>query len=65
MTRPVLHLRQVSYLEARSCQVESRYLEVLRQLQDTKTLNAAQQEALQKLVEEALKGDTPQHEVTR
>lgn len=35
--------------------MESRYLEVLRQLQDTKALDAAQQEAVQKLVEDALK----------
>lgn len=46
---------QAAYLEACNCQVESRYLEVLRQLQDTKSLDAAQHQAVQKLVEEALK----------
>lgn len=46
---------QAAYLEACNCQVESRYLEVLRQLQDTKSLDAAQQQAVQKLVADALK----------
>lgn len=46
---------KTSYLEARICQMESSYLEVLRQLQDTKTLDAAQREAVQKLVGDALK----------
>lgn len=35
--------------------MESSYLEVLRQLQDTRTLDAAQQEAVQKLVDDALR----------
>ncbi|XP_056899433.1 TBC1 domain family member 2A isoform X1 [Takifugu flavidus] len=48
-------MMKTSYLEARICQTESSYLDVLRQLQDTKTLDAAQQEAVQKLVEDALK----------
>lgn len=49
---------QAAYLEARTCRVESRYLEVLRQLQDTKSLDASQQEALQKLVEDALRTES-------
>ncbi|TDH07264.1 hypothetical protein EPR50_G00104070 [Perca flavescens] len=45
-----------SYLEASNCQVESRYLGVLRQLQEIKPLDPAQQAAVQKLMEDALKG---------
>lgn len=57
---------QAAYLEARTCQVESRYLEVLRQLQDTRSLDSSQREALQKLVEEALKRELQvKHQVTR
>ncbi|CAF90403.1 unnamed protein product, partial [Tetraodon nigroviridis] len=48
-------MTKAAYLEARTCQVQSRYLEVLRQLQDTKSLDASQQEAVQELVEEALR----------
>lgn len=49
---------QAAYLEARTCQVESRYLEVLRQLQDIKSLDASQQDAVDKLVEDALKRES-------
>ncbi|XP_033978397.1 TBC1 domain family member 2A isoform X3 [Trematomus bernacchii] len=45
-----------SHLEARLCQVESRYLGVLRQLQENKALEPAQQGAVQKMIEDALKG---------
>ncbi|XP_039669043.1 TBC1 domain family member 2A-like [Perca fluviatilis] len=45
-----------SYLEASNCQVESRYLGVLRQLQEIKPLDPAQRGAVQKLIEDALKG---------
>ncbi|XP_034722377.1 TBC1 domain family member 2A [Etheostoma cragini] len=46
-----------SYLEASTCQVESHYLGVLRQLQEIKLLDAAQQAAVQKLIEDALKSE--------
>ncbi|XP_065814886.1 TBC1 domain family member 2A [Labrus bergylta] len=44
-------------LEAGNCQVESRYLNVLRQLQEVKSLDPVQREAVQKMIEEALKGE--------
>ena len=37
--------------------MESRYLGVLRQLQDTKTLDPVQKGAVQKMIEDALKGE--------
>lgn len=37
--------------------MESRYLGVLRQLQETKSLDPAQQGAVQKMIEDALKGE--------
>lgn len=37
--------------------MESRYLGVLRQLQDTKSLDPVQRGAIQKLIEDALKGE--------
>uniref|UniRef100_A0A8C2X477 TBC1 domain family member 2 n=1 Tax=Cyclopterus lumpus TaxID=8103 RepID=A0A8C2X477_CYCLU len=46
-----------AYLEASNCQVESRYLGVLRQLQETKSLDPVQQGAVQKMIQEALKGE--------
>ncbi|XP_030251417.1 TBC1 domain family member 2A isoform X4 [Sparus aurata] len=46
-----------AFLEASNCQVESRYLGVLRQLQETKSLDPAQQGAVQKMIEDALKGE--------
>ncbi|XP_037318251.2 TBC1 domain family member 2A isoform X2 [Pungitius pungitius] len=46
-----------SYLEARNCQVESRYLSALRQLQKVKSLDQVQRETVQKMIEEALKGE--------
>lgn len=46
---------QCAYLEASNCQVESRYLGVLRQLQETKSLDPVQRLAVQKMVEDALK----------
>ncbi|XP_038142634.1 TBC1 domain family member 2A isoform X1 [Cyprinodon tularosa] len=46
-----------SYLEATNCQVESRYLGVLRKLQDAKSLAPEQQEAVQKMIEDALRGE--------
>lgn len=46
---------QCSYLEASHCQVESRYLSVLRQLQETTTLDPVQRGKVQKMIEEALK----------
>ncbi|XP_029968083.1 TBC1 domain family member 2A [Salarias fasciatus] len=44
-----------AHLEAINCQVESRYLGVLRQLQETKSLDPVQREAVQKMIEDALK----------
>ncbi|XP_076594450.1 TBC1 domain family member 2A [Chaetodon auriga] len=46
-----------AYLEASICQVESRYLGVLRQLQETKSLDPVQRGAVQKMIEDALKGE--------
>ncbi|KAM4733074.1 TBC1 domain family member 2A isoform 2-T2 [Anableps anableps] len=46
-----------AYLEATNCQVESRYLGVLRKLQDAKSLAPEQQEAVQKMIEDALRGE--------
>ncbi|RVE67613.1 hypothetical protein OJAV_G00104530 [Oryzias javanicus] len=46
-----------AYLEATNCQVESRYLGVLRKLQETKTLDPDQREAVQKMIEDALRGE--------
>ncbi|XP_074505592.1 TBC1 domain family member 2A isoform X2 [Sebastes fasciatus] len=46
-----------AYLEASNCQVESRYLGVLRQLQETRSLDPVQRGAVQKMIEDALKGE--------
>ncbi|XP_024238794.1 TBC1 domain family member 2A isoform X2 [Oncorhynchus tshawytscha] len=46
-----------AYLEARNCQIESRYLGVLRKLQESKALEPGQREAVRNLIEDALKGD--------
>ncbi|XP_060904609.1 TBC1 domain family member 2A isoform X2 [Labrus mixtus] len=46
-----------AHLEAGNCQVESRYLNVLRQLQEVKSLDPVQRAAVQKMIEEALKGE--------
>ncbi|XP_070692730.1 TBC1 domain family member 2A-like [Pempheris klunzingeri] len=46
-----------AYLEASNCQVESRYLGVLRQLQEIKSLDPVQRGAVQKMIEVALKGE--------
>ncbi|XP_040904456.1 TBC1 domain family member 2A [Toxotes jaculatrix] len=46
-----------AYLEACNCQVESRYLGVLRKLQEKKSLDPVQREAVQKMIEDALKGE--------
>ncbi|XP_033478050.2 TBC1 domain family member 2A isoform X1 [Epinephelus lanceolatus] len=46
-----------AYLEASNCQVESRYLNVLRQLHETKSLDPVQRGAVQKMIEDALKGE--------
>ncbi|KAI4885042.1 hypothetical protein NFI96_017716, partial [Prochilodus magdalenae] len=43
-----------AYLEASNCQMESRYLGVLRKLQEIKALNAEQRETVRKLIEDAL-----------
>lgn len=48
---------QCAYLEASNCQVESRYLGVLRKLQETKSLDPVQRGAVQKMIEDALKGE--------
>lgn len=37
--------------------MESRYLGVLRKLQETKSLDAEQQKAVQKMIEDALRGE--------
>ncbi|XP_041846477.1 TBC1 domain family member 2A isoform X2 [Melanotaenia boesemani] len=46
-----------AYLEATNCQMESRYLGVLRKLQETKSLEPGQREAVQKMIEDALRGE--------
>lgn len=46
-----------AYLEATSCQVESRYLGVLRKLQEAKSLAPEQQAAVQEMIEDALRGE--------
>uniref|UniRef100_A0A673WME5 TBC1 domain family member 2 n=1 Tax=Salmo trutta TaxID=8032 RepID=A0A673WME5_SALTR len=46
-----------AYLEARNCQIESRYLGVLRKLQESNALEPGQREAVRNLIEDALKGD--------
>ncbi|XP_058264057.1 TBC1 domain family member 2A isoform X2 [Hemibagrus wyckioides] len=46
-----------AYLEASNCQMESRYLGVLRKLQENKELNTEQISAIKKLIEEALQAD--------
>lgn len=51
------HWMQCAYLEATNCQVESRYLGVLRKLQETKSLDPDQREAVQKMIEDALTGE--------
>ncbi|KAM7418254.1 hypothetical protein PAMA_017756 [Pampus argenteus] len=50
-------LVKCAYLEASNCQMESRYLGVLRRLQENKSLDPVQQEAVQKMIENALKGE--------
>lgn len=61
LTRPgvcvCVHVFQCAYLEASNCQMESRYLGVLRKLQETKELNTEQRSAIKKLIEEALQAD--------
>ncbi|XP_043982550.1 TBC1 domain family member 2A isoform X1 [Gambusia affinis] len=46
-----------AYLEATNCQMESRYLGVLRSLQEAKALAPEQQEAVQRLIQDALGGE--------
>ncbi|XP_030621362.1 TBC1 domain family member 2A [Chanos chanos] len=46
-----------AYLEATNCRMESRYLGVLQKLQENKTLDTVQREAVRKLIEDALDGD--------
>ncbi|XP_041653682.1 TBC1 domain family member 2A isoform X2 [Cheilinus undulatus] len=46
-----------AHLEAGNCQVESRYLNVLRQLQEVKALDPVQQAAVQQMIKDALKGE--------
>ncbi|KAL0974255.1 hypothetical protein UPYG_G00217760 [Umbra pygmaea] len=46
-----------TYLEARNCQFESRYLGVLRKLQENKALEPGQREAVRSLINDALQGD--------
>lgn len=48
---------QCAFLEATKCQVESRYLGILRRLQEIKSLDPAPREDVQKMIEDALKGE--------
>ncbi|KAL1261747.1 hypothetical protein QQF64_007012 [Cirrhinus molitorella] len=44
-------------LEANSCQMESRYLEILQKLQESKELNPEQREEVKKVVKDAVRAD--------
>ncbi|MGH0154639.1 UNVERIFIED_CONTAM: hypothetical protein FKN15_036946 [Acipenser sinensis] len=48
---------ECAYLEAKNCQIESKYLIVLRSLQDSKGLDSSQQEMVKRLIEDSLQGD--------
>ncbi|XP_033869102.3 TBC1 domain family member 2A-like [Acipenser ruthenus] len=50
-------LVKCAYLEAKNCQIESKYLIVLRSLQDSKGLDSSQQEMVKRLIEDSLQGD--------
>ncbi|XP_030002277.1 TBC1 domain family member 2A [Sphaeramia orbicularis] len=50
-------MMKCAYLEASNCQVESQYLGVLKKLQETKSLDPAQRRVIQKMIEDALKGE--------
>ncbi|MBN3279552.1 TBD2A protein, partial [Polyodon spathula] len=50
-------LLKCAYLEAKNCQIESKYLIVLRRLQESKGLDSSQQEMVKRLIEDALQGD--------
>ncbi|KAM9375974.1 TBC1 domain family member 2A [Pholidichthys leucotaenia] len=50
-------MMKCAYLEATKCQMESRYLGVLRTLQEFKSLEPGQREAVEQMVEDALKGE--------
>ncbi|XP_026198386.1 TBC1 domain family member 2A isoform X2 [Anabas testudineus] len=50
-------MEKCAYLEATNCQVESKYLGFLRKVQETKSLDPAQRVAVQKMIEDALKGE--------
>ncbi|XP_028816905.1 TBC1 domain family member 2A isoform X2 [Denticeps clupeoides] len=50
-------MMKCAYLEARGCQRESKYLAVLRELQDSKTLSDTHRNELRNLIEEALQGE--------
>ncbi|MBN3284443.1 TBD2A protein, partial [Polyodon spathula] len=50
-------LIKCAYLEAKNCQIESKYLIVLRSLQESKVLDSSQQEMVKRLIEDAFQGD--------
>ncbi|MGH0154185.1 UNVERIFIED_CONTAM: hypothetical protein FKN15_030037 [Acipenser sinensis] len=50
-------LMKCAYLEAKNCQIESKYLIMLRRLQESKGLDSSQQEMVKRLIEDALQGD--------
>lgn len=50
-------VHQCAYLEASNCQMESRYLGILRKLHENKELSAEQRASVRKLIEEALQAD--------
>ncbi|XP_058886374.1 TBC1 domain family member 2A-like isoform X2 [Acipenser ruthenus] len=50
-------LMKCAYLEAKNCQIESKYLVVLRRLQESKGLDSSQQEMVKRLIEDSLQGD--------
>ncbi|XP_058878339.1 TBC1 domain family member 2A-like [Acipenser ruthenus] len=50
-------LMKCAYVEAKNCQIESKYLVVLRRLQESKGLDSSQQEMVKRLIEDSLQGD--------
>ncbi|MBN3310275.1 TBD2A protein, partial [Amia calva] len=50
-------MMKCAYLEAKNCQIESKYLVVLRKLQESKSLDSQHQDMVKQLIEDALQGD--------
>ncbi|XP_039614114.1 TBC1 domain family member 2A [Polypterus senegalus] len=50
-------LMKCAYLEAKNCQIESKFLVVLRQLQESADLDVSHQKMVKRLIDDALEGD--------